>query len=356
MRLFAKPVVLVVLLLAACSPFATPTASPATNASPTTPGSTPGASGSPSTPASLTSPPMWIDTTPWTTFFSDRYEFSMGYPSDWTVVPADHDWTLAEDANNWLSTGHEVFLSPAQDIRVSVWEVHGGTTLQEQFHAMEAWVVDEYCPQTNDPSCTGIHDRAVPLCIETWDCHPGLMVPFESDLQAFLRAGVIGTDMRVVAVWRPESHPSVDPYGGAQRLLESFLYTMEVCPRLDRTPQGCPSPIVTMSDANEFLVRGSGHTLYVFTPDNQGEPTCYDRCAAGWLPVEWRAVAGKGVDESLLGTTTRSDGTVQATYNGWPLYTRTGDLFPGDRKGQGIDDLWWVIDANGNTNQSVPSN
>jgi hypothetical protein len=120
MRLFAKPVVLVVLLLAACSPFATPTASPATNASPTTPGSTPGASGSPSTPASLTSPPMWIDETTWTTFFSDRYQFSMGYPSDWTVVPADHDWTLAEDADNWLSTGQEVFYSPTQDIRVSL--------------------------------------------------------------------------------------------------------------------------------------------------------------------------------------------------------------------------------------------
>jgi predicted lipoprotein with Yx(FWY)xxD motif len=277
----------------------------------------------------------------------------MGYPSDWSVVPADHDWTLAEDADNWLSTGQEVFLSPTQDVRVSVWEVDRGTTgdLEEQHHALEAWVVEEYCPQTNDPSCTGLQDRAVNLCIETHDCHPGLLVPFENDVQAFLRAGDIGVDLRVVSVWRPEAHPSVARYGGAERLLEAFLYPMGVCPRLDQAPRGCPPTtlMISSSDLGEILVTGTGHTLYLFTPDNQGEPTCDDLgCADSWRPLVGTALAGEGARDSLRGVTIRTDGTPQASYNGWPLYFHNSDLSPGDHNGQGQDGLWWVINASGN--------
>jgi predicted lipoprotein with Yx(FWY)xxD motif len=88
--------------------------------------------------------------------------------------------------------------------------------------------------------------------------------------------------------------------------------------------------------------------LYLFTPDNQGEPTCYDTCADNWPALEGAALAGDGVDESLLGTTTRTDGSIQATYNGWPLYYFAGDPAAGDTNGQGLNDVWWVIDATGN--------
>ena len=49
----------------------------------------------------------------------------------------------------------------------------------------------------------------------------------------------------------------------------------------------------------------------------------------------------------LLGTITRADGTVQSTYNGWPLYYFSGDSAAGDVNGQGVNDVWWVLDATG---------
>ena len=63
------------------------------------------------------------------------------------------------------------------------------------------------------------------------DRHPGLLVPFENDVQAFFSGGIYAQDaMTVVAVWRAESSRHVARYGGSRRLLEAFLSTMEVWP------------------------------------------------------------------------------------------------------------------------------
>jgi predicted lipoprotein with Yx(FWY)xxD motif len=45
----------------------------------------------------------------------------------------------------------------------------------------------------------------------------------------------------------------------------------------------------------------------------------------------------------MLGTITRDDGTMQATYNGWPLYYYSGDAAPGDINGQGMEGLWFLV-------------
>jgi predicted lipoprotein with Yx(FWY)xxD motif len=91
--------------------------------------------------------------------------------------------------------------------------------------------------------------------------------------------------------------------------------------------------------------------LYLFVPDNQGDSTCYDACAGNWPPLTGDVTAGAGVDASLLGTTTRTDGTVQATYNGWPLYYFAADTRPGDTNGQGINEIWYVISPEGSAVQ-----
>ena len=50
------------------------------------------------------------------------------------------------------------------------------------------------------PTSTGIHERAVPLCLEKRDCHPGLLAPFVDNVQAFFTNGSEGAPMTVVAI------------------------------------------------------------------------------------------------------------------------------------------------------------
>ncbi len=104
---------------------------------------------------------------------------------------------------------------------------------------------------------------------------------------------------------------------------------------------------VSQSDLGAILVDGEGLTLYLFVPDGQGESVCYDECAANWPPLIEEVEAGDGIDASLLGSTERTDGTTQVTYNGWPLYYFAGDSSPGDTNGQGLNDVWYVLDSAG---------
>ena len=157
----------------------------------------------------------------------------MGHPADWTVFPAIRRWSFETDVADPLSAAQEVFMppSPAPDVRVSVWSapLDPGTRI-ESTADIEAWVED-YCRASRNTPCTGIDERAVELCLEKWDCHPGLLVPFKEDVQAFFSGGIYDAEaMTVVAVWRPEDGPSVTRYGGSQRLLEAFLSTMQVWP------------------------------------------------------------------------------------------------------------------------------
>ena len=130
-----------------------------------------------------------------------------------------------------LSPAHEAFLSPDGHVRVSVWNAPlDASTREESIPYLVEWVED-YCEESGNSPCTGIADRAVELCLEKWDCHPGLLVPFENDVQAFFSGGIYAQDaMTVVAVWRRESSRHDGAYGGSQRLLEAFLSTMEVWP------------------------------------------------------------------------------------------------------------------------------
>jgi predicted lipoprotein with Yx(FWY)xxD motif len=98
-----------------------------------------------------------------------------------------------------------------------------------------------------------------------------------------------------------------------------------------------------------FLVDDKGMTLYLFTKDTPNTSVCYDKCAVAWPPLltTGAPVAGQGVDASKFGTTTRKDGSMQVTYNGWPLYYYEKDKAPGDVTGQGVGGVWYVVSAAG---------
>jgi predicted lipoprotein with Yx(FWY)xxD motif len=102
-------------------------------------------------------------------------------------------------------------------------------------------------------------------------------------------------------------------------------------------------------DLGSFLVDEKGMTLYLFTKDTPNTTVCYEKCAVAWPPLLTTGdpVAGEGVDTSLLATTERTDGTVQVTYNGWPLYYYEKDKAPGDVLGQNVGDVWFVISPAG---------
>jgi len=115
--------------------------------------------------------------------------------------------------------------------------------------------------------------------------------------------------------------------------------------------QGGPATVgVDESDVyGAYLVDGGGMSLYLFLDDSPGESACYDACASAWPPLltEGDVIAAEGVDASLLGTTERTDGTVQVTYGGWPLYTFVRDDAAGDVVGQGVNDVWYLVDPSG---------
>lgn len=121
-------------------------------------------------------------------------------------------------------------------------------------------------------------------------------------------------------------------------------------PDEDEEPNaGAGTEITTAeTDLGTFLVDGEGMTLYLFTNDSPGTSACEGDCLVAWPPVEGEVTAGEGVDESLIGTITRSDGSTQASYGDWPLYYWVDDKQPGDVTGQGVGEVWYVIDPEGN--------
>ena len=114
-------------------------------------------------------------------------------------------------------------------------------------------------------------------------------------------------------------------------------------------PTMTPTVATASTDLGTILVDGSGMTLYMYTPDTQGAgaSTCEGECLAAWPALVGMPSAGAGVDAAKLGSFTRTDGTTQATYNGWPLYLWVQDKAPGDTTGQDVNGVWYVLDAQG---------
>jgi len=124
-----------------------------------------------------------------------------------------------------------------------------------------------------------------------------------------------------------------------------------LCPRQRR--RAPPRPPAPRPPAHRppahLLVDGKGRTLYLFTKDTQGgnASACTGQCLVAWPPLYGKPTAGKGADDSRLGSFALPDGTLQATYNGWPLYYWKDDAKPGDTTGQKVGGVWFVLDRDG---------
>ena len=109
----------------------------------------------------------------------------------------------------------------------------------------------------------------------------------------------------------------------------------------------------------DYLTDGNGIALYMFQNDSAGMTNCYTTCAVAWPPLTVAsgatAAAGTGVTASMLGVITRTDGTKQVTYNGWPLYYYTAELatkstIVGCQGITGSGGLWFIMNPNGKVN------
>lgn len=110
---------------------------------------------------------------------------------------------------------------------------------------------------------------------------------------------------------------------------------------------------VRSTSLGKILVDSRGRTLYLFEKDTGSNSTCSGACASAWPPFRTSGTpkAGSGVTASLLGTTARSDGNDEVTYNGHPLYYYAGDQKAGDTNGQDLNQFgaaWYVLSPAGN--------
>jgi len=99
------------------------------------------------------------------------------------------------------------------------------------------------------------------------------------------------------------------------------------------------------------LVNSQGHALYWFAIDTPTKSNCTGSCVTYWPPVTGAMTAAPGTSLSgKFGTIKRSDGTLQATYLGHPLYTYVGDTSAGMVGGNGKNlsgGLWWAMTPSG---------
>jgi predicted lipoprotein with Yx(FWY)xxD motif len=124
---------------------------------------------------------------------------------------------------------------------------------------------------------------------------------------------------------------------------------------LSATPTTDTSLTLTVqrSPAGPILATGAGDTLYDFVPDTPEHSACVnDGCVFQWPPlvVTGPVRIGKGLDQSLVGTLKRHDGSTEVSYGGHPLYTYNLDVTPGMVTGQAIDQdggLWYVVNPAG---------
>ncbi|OQR62401.1 hypothetical protein B6E66_19120 [Streptomyces maremycinicus] len=115
--------------------------------------------------------------------------------------------------------------------------------------------------------------------------------------------------------------------------------------------QGAGELAVTANgELGKILTDGAGKTLYRFDADTAEPPksNCDGDCATAWPPVAADDIsAGDGIDKSLLGEVTRTDGTKQLTVAGWPAYYYAKDAKAGDTTGQGVGNKWFALTPEG---------
>jgi predicted lipoprotein with Yx(FWY)xxD motif len=129
------------------------------------------------------------------------------------------------------------------------------------------------------------------------------------------------------------------------------------------SPSPTPATSLALAETNDptlgtYLTGQNGMTLYVTTSDTPDASACTDTCATTWPPLTvatGATITGPSDATGAFATITRSDGTIQVTYNHMPLYYYSGDSAAGGTTGQGLNGTWFVAPVSGSVGSANPS-
>ena len=181
-----------------------------------------------------------------------------------------------------------------------------------------------------------------------WISFTGLMAGLAVAAVACSSAAATPTEVVAMATGTPEAMvstaPAASPSGAA----------------VISTPAPTAA-VLTLGDTDDlnlgkYLTGAGGMTLYVFKSDSPDKSTCTGTCATNWPPLtvtaETSIIPPSGATLAFA-TITRSDGTLQVTYNHMPLYYYSGDSAANDTTGQGTNGVWFVAPESGSLSSSA---
>lgn len=139
------------------------------------------------------------------------------------------------------------------------------------------------------------------------------------------------------------------------RIFSALALTATVMYGCASAPTTPSTPAAPAKITNGMLTDPKSMTLYTFDRDvaGSGKSVCNGECARNWLPFYAPAGAKASPDYQII---IRDDGKAQWAIKGKPLYFWPEDQEPGDKFGDGYNNLWRLVGASGPVTVSPSGN
>lgn len=191
------------------------------------------ASASPAVTGSANSWPLGRGITAWTSYTSEVYGVTLGYPDGWSIEnKAKRKWRAGDGAAT-DSEHTEFFINPeardGEQIAFGFRQMPAGAGADvTSREGLAAWAEANGCDDAID-ACDTVPDVAMPMCVGREACLPAVLVPLSDGTSAYFVDAESGL-VTVVSILRPDAFPAAARYGGSVQLLKSILATMDVWP------------------------------------------------------------------------------------------------------------------------------
>ena len=175
----------------------------------------------------------------------------------------------------------------------------------------------------------------------------------------FTAVGAIGLSLAAAACGSSSSTSASSTSTSAAPAAQASAPAVQASAASSATPSAAPAAMLKIDQTSlgSVLTNVQGFTVYWFAKDTATNSACSGACAAAWPPVMGMPQAASGVKlTGKLGEIKRADGSMQATYDGHPLYLFAGDSKPGQVNGNAVDGfgaLWYAIKIGTSTTAST---